>query len=176
MLEKLFLMLAGLPKELVTLIIAALPVSELRGAIPLALLTLKIPLRNAFFLAVLGNLIPVVPLLLFLEPACNRLRNFRLWRNFFDRLFERTRRKASLVEKYEALGLALFVAIPLPVTGAWTGCIAASLFKIRFRYAFAAICAGITLAGIIVSALTLAGRGIAIYLFALAENSGFTWG
>lgn len=153
-------MLKSLPNELITVIIAALPVSELRGAIPLALLTLKVPFLKVFFLSILGNLLPVIPLLLFLEPVSEKLRHFRPWRSFFDRLFERTRRKASLVEKYEAIGLALFVAIPLPVTGAWTGCIAASLFKIRFRHAFLAICVGVVCAAVIVSALTLLGKGM----------------
>ena len=152
-------------EELITVIVAALPVSELRGAIPLALLSFKMPLLKLFFLSVLGNLAPVIPLLLFLEPASKRLRHFALWRNFFDHLFERTRKKAILIEKYEALGLALFVAIPLPVTGAWTGCIAASLFKIRFRYAFPAICVGILIAGLIVTSVTLMGKGILFHLF-----------
>ena len=165
MIERLFLMFKGMPEELITVIVAALPVSELRGAIPLAIFTLKIPLLKTFFLSVLGNLIPVIPLLLFLEPVSERLRHFKLWRNFFDRLFEQTRKRASLVEKYESLGLALFVAIPLPVTGAWTACIAASLFKVRFRYAFPAICAGVIFAAVIVSALTLTGKGIFSLLF-----------
>ena len=151
--------------ELITVIVAALPVSELRGAIPLAVLGFKIPLAKAFLLSVLGNLIPVIPLLLFLQPVSEKLRHFRLWSKFFDYLFERTRRKASLVEKYEALGLALFVAVPLPITGAWTGCIAASLFKIRFRYAFLAISIGVLIAAIIVSTITVAGNGVLFRLF-----------
>lgn len=147
-----------MPEELATIIVAALPVSELRGAIPLAILSFKMPLLKAFLLSILGNLLPVFPLLLFLEPVSARLRRFKIWRRFFERLFERTRRKAAVVERYEALGLILFVAIPLPVTGAWTGCIAASLFKIRLRYAFWAICLGVIIAAIIVSSLTLAGK------------------
>lgn len=165
MLENLYLLLKSLPKELITIIVAALPVSELRGAIPLALLTLKEPLLKVVFLSILGNLLPVLPLLLFLRPLSEKLRHLKLCRNFFDHLFERTRKKALLVEKYEALGLALFVAIPLPITGAWTGCIAASVFKVRLRYAFMAICIGVTLAALIVTALTLAGRDIFYYLF-----------
>lgn len=165
MLENLYLILKDLPKELMIIIVAALPVSELRGAIPLALLTLKEPFLKAVSLAILGNLLPVLPLLLFLKPLSEKLRHFRFWRNFFDRLFERTRKKALIVERYEALGLALFVAIPLPITGAWTGCIAASLFKIRLRYAFLAICIGISLAAAIVSVLTLTGKSIFYYLF-----------
>ena len=164
MLENILLMLKGLPEELITIIVAALPVSELRGAIPLAIFTFKLPLAEAFFLSILGNLLPIIPLLLFLGPVSEKLRHFKIWRRFFDRLFERTRRKASVVEKYEAVGLILFVAIPLPVTGAWTGCIAASLFKIRFRYAFWAISAGVIIAAIVVSALTIAGRGILLLI------------
>jgi uncharacterized membrane protein len=63
------------------------------------------------------------------------------------------------------LGLILFVAIPLPVTGAWTGSIAASLFKVRFRYAFFAICLGVIIAGLIVSAVTIIGKGIFFHVF-----------
>ena len=156
MLEKLFLMLRDLPNELITVIVAALPVSELRGAIPLALLSLKEPLLKTILLSISGNLLPVIPLLLFLGPVSEKVRHY---------LFERTRRKAAIVEKYEALGLALFVAIPLPVTGAWTGCIAASLFKIRFRYAFLAICVGVCMAAAIVTTITLIGKGIFLRLF-----------
>ena len=149
--------LSGLPKELITLIIASLPVAELRVAIPVAMAMGQPPLKT-FILAIIGNLLPVPFLLFLFEPVSNKLRHFFLWRRFFDWLFERTRRKASLVEKYEALGLILFVAIPLPVTGAWTGCVAATLFKIRFRYAFPAIACGVFIAACIVTAITLAVR------------------
>jgi uncharacterized membrane protein len=167
MLESLFSALQNLPKELITIIVAAMPVSELRGAIPLAILTLKEPVSKVFFLSILGNLIPVIPLLIFLEPLTKRLRRFEIWHKFFEYIFARTRRKAAIVEKYEAIGLALFVAIPLPITGAWTGCIAASLFKIKFRYAFLAISLGVCLAAVIVTAVTLIGEGILFRLFLL---------
>lgn len=165
MLNNLFSMLQGMPNELITVIVAALPVSELRGAIPLGVLTLKEPLVKVICLSIFGNLLPVIPLLLFLRPISEKLRHFRLWRNFFDWLFERTRRKARLVQKYEALGLALFVAIPLPITGAWTGCIAASLFKIRFGYALLAVSLGVCIAAAIVTLVTLVGEGIFFSVF-----------
>ena len=117
------------------------------------------PLK-AYCIAFIGNSLPVIPLLLLLEPVSNALRRFPIWKRFFDWLFERTKRKATLVEKFEALGLILFVAIPLPVTGAWTGCVAATLFKIRFRYAFPAIMLGVAIAGVIVITLTLAGKSV----------------
>lgn len=151
--------LASFNKEIAVVALAALPVSELRGAIPLGLAMGFSPLKT-YLLAFAGNLIPVLPLLFLLQPVANRLRHIRIFARFFDWLFERTRRKASLVEKFEVLGLILFVAIPLPVTGAWTGCVAATLFKIRLRYAFLAIILGVAIAGLIVMGLSLAGKEI----------------
>jgi uncharacterized membrane protein len=153
--------LSGLPKELTTILIAMLPVSELRGAIPWALA--QPPLggglvwQKAYLYAVIGNFIPVVPLLLFLGPVSNWLRRYRLFDTFFTWLFARTRRRGTIVERYEALGLMLFVAIPLPITGAWTGTVAAFLFGVRFWYALPAVVAGILIAGIVV---TLASLGV----------------
>ncbi|NQU95020.1 MAG: small multi-drug export protein [Candidatus Omnitrophica bacterium] len=134
-----------------------MPVSELRGAIPLALALNFSPLK-AYMLAVFGNLIPVIPLLFLFQPVSNRLRRIKFFEKFFDWLFKRTRRKAGLIEKFEALGLILFVAVPLPITGAWTGCIAATLFKIRFRYALAAVILGVLIAGLVVLGLGLIGK------------------
>ena len=138
------------------MIVGALPISELRGAIPLAL-SFKMPLAKAFWLSVLGNISFVGPALFLFEPVSNRLRKFKIWSRFFDWVFERTRKNADTIQKYEALGLAIFVAVPLPMTGAWSGVIAASLFKIRFRYAFIAIVIGVICAGLIVSALCVLG-------------------
>ncbi len=149
--------LKDLPKEYIVMLVGALPISELRGAIPLAL-SFGMPMSKAFWLSVIGNSIPVIPALFLLEPVSSRLRRFKIWARFFDWVFERTKKKADTIQKYEALGLAIFVAIPLPMTGAWSGVIAASLFKIKFRYAFIAIIAGVFGAGLIV--LGLCGLGI----------------
>lgn len=148
--------LKDIPKEYVVMLVGALPIAELRGAIPLALYY-GMSFSKAFWLSVLGNIIFVAPALFLLEPVSNRLRRFRLWSRFFDWLFERTKKKADTVQKYEALGLAIFVAIPLPISGAWSGVIAASLFKIKFRYAFIAIVAGVIGAGLIVLSLCAFG-------------------
>jgi len=148
--------LKGLPKNYVVMIVGALPISELRGAIPLAL-SWGMPMGKAFLLSVLGNISFIIPALFLFEPVSNRLRKFRIWARFFDWVFERTKKKGDVIQKYEALGLAIFVAIPLPMTGAWSGVIAASLFKIRFRYAFMAIAAGVIGAGLIVASLCALG-------------------
>ncbi len=157
LIESIIFYLQSLPKEVITIIIATLPIFELRGAIPVGVL-LNISLSKTIILAIIGNLIPVIPLLILLKPVSEKLRQFRLWHRFFEWLFERTQKRARLIERYGALGLVFFVAIPLPITGAWTGCIAATLFKIRFKYAFPAITAGVLIAGIIVTAITLLGK------------------
>ena len=145
-----------LPAWLVTLLAAALPVSELRGAIPLAIGVYGYDPWQAYLLAVLGNLLPVVPLLLFLGPVSDWLRRFTFWDKFFTWLFSRTRRKYIREhESFSLTALALFVAVPLPVTGAWTGCAIAFLLGFRFWPAFAAISIGVLLAGVIVTATVL---------------------
>ena len=147
-----------IPAELSVMVTAALPVSELRGAIPLGVVKFGLPVFKTYVLAVIGNLIPVIPLLIFLEPVSQKLRRFKLWDRFFEWLCRRTRKRAEIVEKYEAVGLALFVAIPLPVTGAWAASLSALLFRIKFKYAFPAIICGVLIAGVVVTTLTLGGK------------------
>lgn len=149
--------LSHISQELSTVLIAMLPISELRGAIPYAL-GRGMGWHQAYLWSVVGNFIPVIPLLLFLEPVSELLsRRYPFCQRFFRWLFARTRRRGRLVERYEALGLILFVGIPLPVTGAWTGTVAAFLFGVRFKYALPAIVLGILLAGTVV---TLASLGV----------------
>lgn len=140
--------------EIMTLLLAMAPISELRGAIPYAW-SQGMNHIPAYTLSVIGNIIPVVPLLLFLGPVSRFLRRFKPFDFFFSWWFSHTLRRSRLVEKYEALGLVLFVMIPLPLTGAWTGSVAAFLLGIRFRFAFPAIILGVILAGIIVSSVCL---------------------
>ncbi|MBN2191041.1 MAG: small multi-drug export protein [Candidatus Aureabacteria bacterium] len=146
----------GISQESAVLIIAALPIVELRGAIPVAHLMGMKPFK-AYLISIAGNMIPVIPIILLLGPLTRWLSKFPGGRKFFDWFFERTRAKASLVEKYKAVGLALFVAIPLPVTGAWTGCAAAFLFKVKPVFAFIAILSGVMIAGIIMSVISVMG-------------------
>jgi len=147
------------PKAVV-IIVATLPIFELRGSIPVAILYYKMPLWQAYALSVVGNMIPIIPIILLIGPVSDFLmKRSKLWHRFFTWVFERSRRRgADLVEKYEALGLCIFVAIPLPVTGAWTGAMLAFLMRVHARRAFPAILAGVLAAGIIVSAVTLFGR------------------
>ena len=148
--------LSGLPRELVAFIVSALPIAELRGGIPVAT-GMGMGWREAFIVCAAGNFAPIVPIVFLLEPVARFLRRWRPLDRFLTALFARTRRRSRIVERYEALGLIVFVAIPLPVTGAWTGALAAYLFGVRPRYALPAIALGILIAGVVV---TLATQGV----------------
>jgi len=157
MVDKLLQWLSGTSHEVVTFILAMLPISELRGAIPYAITIGHMSWQKAYVISVIGNFVPVIPIVLLIGPVSERLRRVRAFDRFFDWLFARTRRKGQMIERFEVLGLMLFVAIPLPVTGAWTGAVAAFIFGVRNSRAFPAILAGICLAGVVV---TLATTGI----------------
>ena len=154
MIQKLILFLQGLPKELITVIVAMLPIAELRGSIPVAL-SFGMKPWSAFWLSIIGNMIPVVPVLLFLGPLSKWLRRFKIFDKFFTWLFNRTEKNSEPIQKYGFWGLAIFVGIPLPITGAWSGCAAAFLLQIKFWRAFFAILLGVLIAGSIVISASL---------------------
>jgi len=154
------------PVCVVVLVVSMLPIFELRGGIPCGFV-LNLVWWKTYLMAVLGNLVPVVPILLFIDPVSNWLRrHIESADKFFEWLFSRTRRKTEAgIRRYGIFfGLMVFVAIPLPVTGAWTGCIAAFLFGIKFRYSLPAIVLGVLIASIIVSIVTY-GTATVIELF-----------
>ncbi len=148
---------SGFPNWLEVLAFAAAPISELRGAIPWAILKHHFPWYYAFSLAVIGNLLPVPFILLFLDTFSRLLSKIDIFERMLNWLFEYTRRRGKMINRYERIGLALFVAIPLPVTGAWTGSLAAVLFGLKFKHAFLSIFIGVLIAGVIVTWATLLG-------------------
>ena len=152
--------LINLPKELVVFILSAMPISELRGALPLAIAKFEFPIIKAYSIAVVGNILPVIPIILFLDKIRALLRHIPFMDKFFNWLYARTERRSGVVEKYGPIGLIIFVAIPLPITGAWTGSVAALLFRIKMRYALPAILSGVMIAGVIVTLLTVGVSGI----------------
>ena len=141
---------------LVTLGVAALPVSELRGAIPLAIVHYDLAWPLAYGLSVVGNLVPILAILWLLEPVVSWLSRLTFFERLFDWLFARTRRRfSSTVETFGAVALVLVVAVPLPVTGAWTGSLIAFLYGVPTRKAFPLIAMGVLIAGAIVTLSTL---------------------
>lgn len=145
---------------LITAGLSLLPVSELRGAIPYAYFS-GIPLFSSFVISVLSNML--VPLIgfVFFATLHKVFLSIPIYRRFFENTLERTRKKIQgKVEKYGIWGLMLFVAIPLPITGAWTGTLGAWILGLDKKKSTLAIMAGVLISGVIVSLIILTGKGI----------------
>ncbi len=147
----------GVAPELIVVIISMIPVVELRGSIPVAILLFNIPWLEAAVLSIIGNMIPVPFLLLLIDWFLGLISKVKPGRKFTEWLFTRTRRKGKSIEKYEEIGLVVFVGIPLPGTGGWTGALAANIFGLRFWRSMLFIFLGVIMAAIIVTALSLMG-------------------
>jgi len=152
--SRLLAWLGTLPAWCHVLTVAAVPVVELRGAIPLGVHLGLRPLE-AMGLALLGNLAPIPVLYYILLPAFRYLRRTRLFRRAVGGYLAHSEKRAAAVKKYGLWGLALFVAVPLPGTGAWTGCLIALLLGYSLRSALAALALGTLGAGLAVTALTV---------------------
>ena len=148
-----------------TFLLAMTPIGELRLAIPVGLTVYKLNWLLVYTVAVLGNLAPAVLLLLFLKPISRWLsKKSKTFQHFLNwRLKKTKQRTGHTIKKHGSVGLMLFVAMPLPITGAWTGCLAAYLFNIPFKKSFPAVLFGVMLAGAIVSMATQAGVSIEHY-------------
>jgi uncharacterized membrane protein len=156
---------SSLSKEIITVILAMLPVAELRLSLPIAITVFDLPWYQAFYLSIVGNMIPVPFLLLFFNGVAKLVQKFGWGRRFIDWLMRRTGKHVETIQKYKFAGLIVFVAIPLPFTGAWTASLVAYILGLRFLPAFVFILLGVIGAGIIVTVLTLLGwigAGIAI--------------
>ena len=157
---------------LATVILATLPILELRGALPVALLWQDpLPLWQAYPLAVFGNMLPIPFIIWLLKPATDFLRRWSLGDRFVTWLFARTRRKGANIEKYEMWGLITFVAIPLPVTGAWTGSMAGHLFGLKWYKTLLACFVGVCIAGVIMAILSVCARETFIWLFGIGAEA-----
>jgi uncharacterized membrane protein len=158
----------GLSPLLVTAVVSMLPIFELRGGIPVGVAVLKQNPFLVYLAALAGNLIPVFPILLLLNPVRKLLEKLPLFRGIFGYLQKRAENNRQLIERYEEFGLMLFVAIPLPITGAWTGSVLAVVLGLRVVKSFLFIMFGVLTAGVIVTLLTVAGRwGLIIALLIL---------
>lgn len=147
----------GLPPVAAVTAISTLPIVELRGAIPVGIVAFQMAWWKVYVIAVVGNMIPIPFILLLLGPLSGFCMRFKAGKKFFDWLFARTRKKSASIEKYEALGLTIFVAIPLPMTGAWTGAMAAFVMGIPFWKAMLYNLLGVMIAGVIMTVLSLLG-------------------
>lgn len=138
-------------KVLMTFLISMVPIIELRGALPIATAH-GLDWRIAIPVAILGNLIPIPFIIIFIKRIFAWIRKvFPKLNSFVDRLENRAKEKSDIIEKGVFWGLFLFVAIPLPGTGAWTGALIAAMLDMKLKRAFPAIVLGVMTAGIIVA-------------------------
>ncbi|MBN1700241.1 MAG: small multi-drug export protein [Spirochaetales bacterium] len=152
---------------LVSLFFCLLPIAELRGGIPYAYFN-GMDIVSAYFLCVAVNAMVGPLVFIFLSTVHKLFYHITPYRAFFDRVVERARKKVhAKVEKYGYIGIAVFVAIPLPVTGAYTGALGAWVLGMDRSKSFLAIVCGVIVSGLIVSAVLLGGESTFNFLYNL---------
>ena len=141
------------PEELVAFVISLMPVLECRGGM-IASRLMEIPFVKAFLICYLGNMLPIPFIILFIRKIFTFLRRFSFFEKIIVKLEAKTAKNKDKILKYKSWGLLIFVAIPFPGTGGWTGALMAALLDIRFKRALPIIAFGVLIAGFIMSGLT----------------------
>ena len=158
-----FLNIVG--EELCVFFCSMLPIIELRGSIPMAF-AFGLPWWQAYIISVLGNLLPVPFILLLINIVIKWMANSKI--KFFNKianfLLEKVEKKRERIEKYSFWGLCLFVAIPLPATGAWTGSLVAAVIGMKPLKAFLSAVIGVLIAGAVVTLIVYGGIGFLAWL------------
>lgn len=144
----------SLGKEAIVFVISMIPILELRGALLVAGPLLGVPIAKAVPICIIGNIIPVPFILLLITPIFRWLKGTKYFKPMVEKLENKAMSKSEQIEKYEFWGLVLFVGIPLPGTGAWTGSLIAALLGIKFKKAFPAVIIGIFMATIIMCVIS----------------------
>ncbi len=160
----------GINPYFIVFLISSIPIVELRGAIPIGILMLKLNWFPVILLSIAGNMMPVFFILYVFKILEKIFRKVPVFNKLIDIVFKITMKKSESIEKYEELGLMFFVGIPLPVTGAWTGSLISYILRLSYIKSIIFIFLGVVVASIIVSAITFYGiKGliIAISLFVL---------
>ncbi len=137
-------------KYIMTFLISMLPIVELRGAVPVGT-ALGLDAFWVLILSIIGNILPVPFVILFSKRIIRWLKGTRLFSPLAEKLEKKAEKNVDKITKYEKIGLFIFVAIPLPGTGAWTGALIASLFDMRLKNSVPPICLGVVGAGILMT-------------------------
>lgn len=139
--------------EFYTFFISLVPIIELRGAIPIGQ-ALGLSFWECFFISIIGNMLPVPVILLFVRFVLNWMKGIKHLDKIANWVLAKAEKHSGSVTKYATWGLFLFVAIPLPGTGAWTGSLIAALLDMRMKKALPSVCGGVVVAGLLVSAIS----------------------
>ena len=148
-----FLEIVG--EEICVFLCSMLPIIELRGAIPMGA-AFGLPWWQTYLIAVVGNMLPVPIILLFVKSVLTWMSRcrVRLFNRIAGKMFEKAERNRGKIEKYAFWGLTLFVAIPLPATGAWTGTLVAALFDMKFWKSVLSAFIGVLIAGVVMTLIS----------------------
>ncbi len=146
-------------KEAVVFIISMIPILELRGGLIVSKL-LEVPITTAIPLCIIGNIFPIPFILLFIKQIFKWMKKIRLFRGLVEKLENKAMSKSDNIKRYEFWGLVLFVGIPLPGTGAWTGSLIAALLDVDFKKAVLAELLGIAIATVIMSIFSYGLLGV----------------
>lgn len=134
-------------------VISMMPIVELRGGVPIGA-AMDLPFWQVYLICVLGNLLPVPFLIKFAKAVLTFLAKRSLFGGFFQKIIDKANAKALTIGRYELLGLCLFVAIPLPGTGAWTGSLVATALQLRLIPSLIAISVGVLISGLIMGGIS----------------------
>ena len=148
-----FLEANNIPTQLIPFLVSLFPVLEIRGGM-IAARALNIEFIQAFIICYLGNMIPIPFILLFIRKIFMLMRKVSFFGKIVDKLEARADKKKDTIVKYQEWGLLLFVAIPLPGTGGWTGALIAALMDLRMKKCLPIIALGVFIAGLIMSLIT----------------------
>ncbi|OGI26905.1 MAG: hypothetical protein A2359_01895 [Candidatus Moranbacteria bacterium RIFOXYB1_FULL_43_19] len=148
---------SNFPPELATFLIAMVPISELRASIPIAIKIYELPVWSAYLWSVLGNLVPMILIVLVIAPVADFLsRHIKFFQKFFEWLFRHTRHRGEKkFEKWGEFAVFILTAIPIPLLGGWTGPLAAFVFNIKLKKSIPLVILGCMAAGVIVTGLTI---------------------
>lgn len=153
---------------IITFLISMVPIIELRGAIPIGVLTFHLTYFEAFIISFIGNIIPAYFIVKFIRPIFDLLGKIKIFKVIIDFATEKATKKiaeSTKLQKATLLGVYLFVAVPLPGTGAWMGSLIANFLELPPKKAMPVIVAGVFTAGIIMLGLTAVANGGINYLF-----------
>lgn len=152
-------LLQGVPNWVIVVLIAMLPIVELRAAIPVAIAVLHMHWAEAMAFAIIGNMIPIPFVLWLLDPLRRLLSRWTFFDRLFERIFNHALKRSKALQNTETIGLILFVAIPLPATGAWTGSLAAYLLRFPRGKSLLYILYGVLIASVVVTLATMGTIG-----------------
>lgn len=153
-------MLEFIPVSLRILILAAIPIIEQKAAIPIGIVA-GLPIWEVYIITLIGAIIPSPIIIWFIEHIFKYLRRYPIMDKLITKIEHKTRKKSANIEKYKMLGLLIFVAIPLPGTGVWTGSLASVLLGLEKKQAVGTVFLGAAIAGLLILVFT-SGLGFLI--------------